>query len=97
PAAYDPSGLDEDSIRRMTFDDRNCHRLVFVNGFYSRELSSIGKLPAEVRLESLAETLDRNSDLVERYLAQQALYHSRPFVALNAAFVEDGAFVHIPR
>ncbi len=94
---YDPSGLNDQIVRRRKFDDRGCHRLVFVNGFYSRELSSVGTLPAGVRVKSLAETLDTDSELVGRYLAQQALYHSRPFVALNTALMEDGAFVHISR
>src|SRR5216683_2075901 len=41
---YDPSGLDEGTIQSLTFDDSGCHRLVFINGHFSRELSAIGAL-----------------------------------------------------
>ena len=74
-----------------------CAQLVFVNGHYSRELSSFGALPEGVTVSSLATVLACNPVSVEAHLAQHAGYHDQAFVALNTAFMEDGAFVSIPK
>jgi Fe-S cluster assembly protein SufD len=36
-------------------------------------------------------------DVLEQHLARYAEYHHDAFSALNTAFMEDGAFVHVPR
>lgn len=70
--------------------------LVFVNGRYSEELSQPEDLPAGVFAGSLAAGLAWNPDLVAKHLGEHAdLGH--PFVALNTAHVEDGAFVYVPK
>jgi len=71
-------------------------RLVFVNGFYSPSLSQAAGLPAGVEIGSLGETLNRNHPLLEKHLAAYAKPEENSFVALNNAFIEDGAFVYIP-
>lgn len=73
------------------------HQLVFVNGGFSRELSSGRNLPAGVEVLSLAEALRTMPATVEPYLARQADFTGHAFVALNTAHLEDGAFIRIPR
>ena len=70
--------------------------LVFVNGRYSRTLSSRADLTGGVRVENLAETVALDGHIVEAHLAQYASYEDDAFIALNTAFLGDGAFVHIP-
>src|SRR5439155_6136337 len=72
-------------------------RLVFVNGRFTPELSALGSLPKGVTVKSLAEVLDRQPQLVEPHLAKYARGDEHPFVALNTAFIRDGAFVHLAR
>jgi Fe-S cluster assembly protein SufD len=50
-----------------------------------------------VKAGSLATALNSDSALVEPHLARHAGYQDHPFVALNTAFLQDGAFVSIPR
>jgi Fe-S cluster assembly protein SufD len=45
---------------------------------------------------SLREALERYPELIEEHLARYADYESNPFVALNTAHFEDGAFLHVP-
>jgi Fe-S cluster assembly protein SufD len=71
------------------------HRLVFVDGRYAPALSNIGALPAGVGLESLASLLDRAPDALEALLATDR--HQTVFAALNAAFMSDGVYLHVPR
>jgi Fe-S cluster assembly protein SufD len=49
-----------------------------------------------VKAGSLATALNSDSALVEPHLARHAGYQDHSFVALNTAFLQDGAFVSIP-
>jgi Fe-S cluster assembly protein SufD len=70
-------------------------RLVFFNGFYVPELSRTDRLPKGVVAASLAKVLAEQPKLVETHLARAP--RDQAFTALNAAFLRDGAFVHVPR
>ncbi len=76
-------------------------RLVFVDGRLSRELSSFdgrgGELPAGTVVGSLADALDRGPQRLEPYLGRHTAFQDQPFVALNTAFLRDGALVVVPR
>jgi Fe-S cluster assembly protein SufD len=71
--------------------------LVFVNGQWSRAHSNVSSLPNGVILTGLAAALTTHPKQVEPYLAQYARFDEQPFVALNTAFLRDGAFLYIPR
>ncbi|MBI3909526.1 MAG: Fe-S cluster assembly protein SufD [Armatimonadetes bacterium] len=101
PAVADGNGLTQAHLPlgRIT----GC-RLVFVNGRYASELSTPGihaergwTLPRAVKAGSLAAALKTDFERVETHLARYAAFHQHPFVALNTALMEDGAFLHIPR
>ncbi len=68
------------------------YRLVFVDGFFQRSLST----PFLDDVQSLAHVVTHRQDLVRQHLGQYAATQDRPFAALNTAFVSDGAFVHVP-
>jgi Fe-S cluster assembly protein SufD len=72
-------------------------RLVFVDGRFAPSLSAVGGLPGGVVAGSLAEALKSQRALVEPHLARYADFTQEAFTALNTAFMEDGAFVWIPR
>jgi len=72
------------------------HRLVFVNGRWSEALSSVGALPAGVRVESIAAALRRDEKEVLRTLGSIAPVQDHPFTALQTAFLSDGAYIDIP-
>ena len=46
---------------------------------------------------SLATALASGSPLLEQHLARHAPYEQHAFVALNTAFMEDGAYIEIPK
>jgi Fe-S cluster assembly protein SufD len=91
----DPDAVPADRIAPYVFDA--AARLVFVDGRFSPRLSSLGELPAGTIVASLAEMLARSPVLVEPWLARFAKLDRNPFVALNTAFLRDGAFLYIPR
>jgi Fe-S cluster assembly protein SufD len=79
----------------LTFDA--AARLVFVDGRFSARLSQLGELPPGAFVGSLAEALERAPGAVEPHLGRYAKFADHPFVALNTAFLRDGACVLLPR
>ena len=71
-------------------------RLVFLNGVYAPGLSSFDGLPGEVQLANLAELHKQDDGFLASQLGRQADYRRNAFVALNTAFLDDGAVVVIP-
>jgi Fe-S cluster assembly protein SufD len=94
-AGSDPDAVEPEQI--APFDFPAAARLVFVDGRYSARLSSITGLPPGVVVTSLAEALTATPGLVEPWLGRLAVVDQQPFVALNTAFLRDGAFIHAPR
>jgi len=86
-----------ESLAHATFSGLAGHQLVFVNGHYSPELSSRRPLPQGVRVGSLAAALNADREGVEPHLARYASAQDHAFVALNTAFMQDGAFIYIPK
>ena len=72
-------------------------RLVFVDGVFRPEWSIAKGLPSGVKLGSLGQALQRDGDLLAAHLGRYASIERNPFTALSAAFVREGAFVHVAR
>ncbi len=68
-------------------------RLVFVNGRFREEFSHIPARHQEVEIGCLATELRAHNARAEENLARIAPVDTTPFVALNTAFIQDGAFV----
>ena len=68
-------------------------RLVFVNGVYVAALSSAADLAQGLQIGSLAEFIKRGDGAVARELGRHASVERQHFVALNTAFLGDGAVV----
>ncbi len=86
-----------DLIEAYTFGVLKCSQLVFVNGHFAPKLSYLRWLPEGVRVGSLHEILHFDPKALERELGRYATPERHPFAALNTAFLQDGAFVHVPR
>lgn len=96
PAKQNGAKIAAKDILSLSFADGAQNRLVFVNGVYSGKHSAITNLPPGTRVQSLAEMLAENNDLLAPWLARYAEFRDRSFVALNTAFMEDGAVVFVP-
>ncbi|MCA9732238.1 MAG: Fe-S cluster assembly protein SufD [Deferribacteres bacterium] len=90
------SKVDKSQIEPFLFDGMQKSRLVFVNGIFSAELSSLDENNGVVA-KSLEAAHKENKEVVEKYLAQHLIFSDQPFAALNTAFARDGAFIFVPR
>jgi Fe-S cluster assembly protein SufD len=85
-------------ISQLPLGDLGCPRLVFINGRFSKQLSTLEALPKGAKAGSLAEALASDGKTLQGHLTRYAAdYRQHAFVALNTAFFEDGAFLEIPK
>ncbi len=89
------SSVGKHDLDRFMFDTKNV--MVFVDGRYSPALSRTSDLPKGVVAENLAAATKSHSGTINKYLGRLAPAENNPFIALNMAFAQDGAFVHAPR
>ena len=85
-----------EAVNRAAFAGLSGSRLVFIDGHFSGNLSSLRPQPAGVRIVNLATALERDADLVEKHLGCYAQTGDNAFAALNQAFFLDGAFIYVP-
>ena len=93
-------GLTEDRLAELPLAHSAftecCSRIVFVNGHFSPQLSSVNLADGSV-VGSIALAIKQKTPSLKEHLARHASYRDQAFVALNTAFLEDGAFIEIPR
>lgn len=69
-------------------------RLVFVNGVFNKEMSSVSELPNGVIVGNLANYADHES--VKTFLGTITNYEEDVFAPFNDATFSDGTFIHVP-
>lgn len=87
--------INKEQVQKYLFDKLEHSLLVFVNGFFSIELSELKELPEGVIAGSIAEAIKNHSALVEKHFSRYADYKEQIFTALSTAYTRDGAFIYI--
>ena len=77
------------------FGARDWHTLVFVNGRFDAALSRTAGLPDGAQLLPLARAYDELPLLLEKHVGRIASMDAHTFTALNTAFINDGAVLHV--
>ncbi len=101
PSSAASDNVTAEDLKRSPLADLDSIRLVFVNGRYSEKLSSL-LTPEDAAADRLIVTslhaaIRDENPAVRAHLSRYARYDEQAFVALNTAFIEDGAFIEIPR
>jgi len=96
PAVDAGADLDGSGLPQTPFTKLAGHRLVFIDGHFSAKRSSPRTLPAGVKALSLKAALVADSAFLEKHLGRYAQPEGNAFAALNQAFFQDGAFIHVP-
>jgi len=89
-------GITEKVLSDFPFTALAGSKLVFINGHFAPELSSLADLPAGAKVMSLAVALATETALVERHLYRHVHMEDNAFTGLNTAFFQDGAFIYVP-
>ena len=92
-------GFDAGQLDAFVYPEARESRLVFVNGIYRAELSSLISLSEGVVAMDLAAALESpaHAEMLRARLGRIADYQGDAFTALNTAFLSSGAFLFIPK
>lgn len=93
-----PPALDAAQLEPFVYEESRRSQLVFVNGSYRSDLSSLAALPEGVVVMNIADALKEGTydHVVREQLARSADYNKNAFTALNTAFFASGAFLLVP-
>jgi Fe-S cluster assembly protein SufD len=76
-------------------DDVACRRIVFVDGAFAPELSDLAGVEKGLTIRSMAQALAAGDPLIDAHLGKVVAVDSDPALALNTAFMGDGALIHL--
>jgi Fe-S cluster assembly protein SufD len=89
--------LDAAAVERFVSAEARLSRLVFVNGLFSPELSSLEAIPEGVVAADIGAALaSEHAEMLWEHLGRLSGEGSDAFSALNTAFLRGGAFLYIP-
>jgi Fe-S cluster assembly protein SufD len=90
--------LESGAVERFVSAEAGRSRVVFVNGVYSPEHSSLEALPPGVAVEELGAALaGEHGEVLWNHLGRLSGEGDDAFDALNTAFLGGGALLHIPK
>jgi Fe-S cluster assembly protein SufD len=96
-AAGSQSELSEETVAAFSAPEA-ASRLVFVNGVYRADYSSIENLPEGVVVADLtAAFAGEHEFLMRSHFARPCEADTDGFCALNSAFLRQGAFIYLPK
>jgi Fe-S cluster assembly protein SufD len=90
------SRIDPHTIAPFVLPEAAQSQLVFIDGVYAPDLSSVARLPETLLVGTLSELAEQHHDRLQPYLGQQS-GAGDVFTALNTAGLIDAAIVLVPK
>lgn len=75
--------------------DQGDVNIVFINGKFSQQYSSVGVLPKGLTVELLSKVAKSGADEVRRLFSRTSVNDPEPFVSLNTALYRDGIYLRV--
>jgi FeS assembly protein SufD len=88
--------VNESLIAEVFAESPSTHRLVFVNGIFSQDLSQKNPLAQGIIINHLADVNINNAPAVVNRLAANLHTEENSFIHLNTACMRDGAYIYLP-
>lgn len=95
-SAHEKKVISKDLIKSLLFNEMEHSLIVFVNGRYSAENSTLLNLPKGVVVGSIADEIKKNNPILLKHFGKYADYRNHIFTALSTAYTDDGAFIYVP-
>jgi len=83
---------DEEMKRLRLPGSRDGQEIYFINGSFSA-----GSVPAGIELLSLPAAAEQYPEIIGQHLGRSSRYHQDGINAMNTAFVDGGAFIHVKK
>ena len=84
-------------LREAQVADLDCPQMVFVNGVFQEELSSLPAPSAGIEVHSLSEALLERQEELEAFFSQEPGFDFEIFADLNTALFSCGSYIRIRR
>ena len=84
-----------EEINAVRFNGLDCIEVVFINGLFSKEHSTLVALEKGLVVENMLDALAKDKDLLAKHLTKYADDKASPFTALNTAFIQNGTFINV--
>lgn len=94
--SYEKKIVAKEFIKSLLFDEMEHSLIVFVNGRHSSENSIILNMPEGVIVDSIANQIKKNNEVLLKYFGKYADHQNHIFTALSTAYTDDGAFIYVP-
>jgi Fe-S cluster assembly protein SufD len=97
--AAENAEIDTDKIGKLFSSVENENRVVFVNGIFNAELTNLSALPQNAQVLSLNKAMkdEKFGAVVKEHLGKFVAANTNGFTALNAAFLNEGVFIFVPK
>lgn len=92
---YQPKHRNYDPLNCLNIGSKKNYRITFINGHFAQEFSRLEDLPQGVTILPLKMAFTSHDEKIRPYLGSIAPWQEETFSALNTAFLQDGAFVHL--
>lgn len=89
--------FEKSRVEGFNFSGLDSHLVVFINGVYNEQLSSLEQLPEGVVVKNMASALaeEEYSGLIYQCLTRSIDSEENPFIVLNTAFAAHGVFIQV--
>ena len=94
PGPVEEAKVDPGVLKSVVLQDAAV--LVFVDGCYNADLSSLSGLPEGVVVSSMAEALIQHPDYIAELLGTATHNENNGFISFNTAFFSAGAYIFVP-
>jgi Fe-S cluster assembly protein SufD len=94
--SFAPGAIDQATAARFIYTESARNTLVFVDGRFVPEFSTGDSSFTAANFNDAFKD-EKLAKLLETHLGKAVSYAMNGFTALNAAFLEEGVFLHIPR
>lgn len=91
------STLSSDDIESVFIPSLEGNKIVFINGQYSAEYSSLIEGNSKINIQTFAEAAESSSEVFASYYSKQVNIDDEALTALNTAYAQDGVFIHVPK
>ena len=95
PAA--DTSISDDTLAGYSIPQLDAYPLLFVDGRFEPSRTALDTPPTGVIITNLRDAITSHGDLVRQHLGQHIDLDADPFAALNTAYLDEGAFVYVPR
>lgn len=97
PASEEPiESLDAGVVEPFVYEEARRSCLVFVNGAFRPDLSSLEAVPEGVVSDLASALAGERGELIREHLGHLSGQGDDAFAALNTAFLRGGVFIHLP-